>query len=176
MKRINFVDYNSNLRRCPTGLGSEFWILCYRQRLGNVSLSNSSFRVQHLQNILINFAEFHDFYRVLIANAWTLFSGQSQPNPGQSSPWEFEPPSFTYASYPSESLYPGMDLHGLNSSTDQLHFQNQLLERLHNISPYQQQRSPYATPSPYTIGPPSFLLSPTNNKPSVSLEFLSIPI
>lgn len=96
---------------------------------------------------------------------------QSQRTPGQSSPWELEPPSFTYCSYPPEALYPGhpgMDMHGPSSSTDQLHFQTQLLERLHNISPYQPQRSPYATPSPYAMPAPSFLLSPSSNKPSVS--------
>lgn len=69
-----------------------------------------------------------------------------------------------------DSLYPGslgvMGIQGSSSSTDQLHFQTQLMERLHNISPYQSQRSPYATPSPYTM-PHGFLLSP-NSRPSVS--------
>ncbi|XP_067212536.1 carboxyl-terminal PDZ ligand of neuronal nitric oxide synthase protein isoform X2 [Linepithema humile] len=38
-------------------------------------------------------------------------------------------------------------------------FQTQLLERLHNLSPFQSQRSPYNTPSPYAMGP-SLLLPP----------------
>ncbi|XP_063986069.1 carboxyl-terminal PDZ ligand of neuronal nitric oxide synthase protein isoform X1 [Diachasmimorpha longicaudata] len=95
--------------------------------------------------------------------------GQSHSRtPGQSSPWELEPPSFTY-SYTPDPLYGtgGLDLGGYGASNDQLHFQTQLLERLHNISPYQTQRSPYATPSPYPMQAPSFLLSPAN-KPSNS--------
>ncbi|XP_043287220.1 carboxyl-terminal PDZ ligand of neuronal nitric oxide synthase protein isoform X2 [Venturia canescens] len=102
-------------------------------------------------------------------------SSLGQPNPGQSSPWELEPaPALARpsSSYLRESFYPGpgMDVHGLNNSSDQLHFQNQLLDRLDNISPHQQQRSPYDTPySPYatTVCPTTFLrpLGVNNNKP-----------
>lgn len=82
-----------------------------------------------------------------------------------------DPPS-PYCSYPTESLsYPGnlstIGIQG-NSNTDQLQFQAQLLERLHNISPYQPQRSPYNTPSPYTMGPS--LLVPPNNIPTNSAQ------
>lgn len=96
--------------------------------------------------------------------------GQYQRMGEQNSPWELDPPSFSYYPYSMDSLYAGslnaMGIQGnnSNSSTDQLHFQAQLMDRLHNISSYQPQRSPYATPSPYTI-PPSFLLSP-NARPS----------
>nr|KAF7431988.1 hypothetical protein H0235_004912 [Vespula pensylvanica] len=90
----------------------------------------------------------------------------------QNSPWESDPSAFTYCPYSMDSLYPGslgvMGIQGSNSSTDQLHFQAQLIERLHNISPYQSQRSPYATPSPYTM-PHGFLLSP-NSRPSNSAQ------
>lgn len=58
-----------------------------------------------------------------------------------------------------------MGIQSNNASTDQLQFQTQLLERLHNISPFQPQRSPYNTPSPYAMGP-SLLLPPSG--PSVS--------
>lgn len=81
-----------------------------------------------------------------------------------------------------DSLYPGslstMGIPGSNNSTDQLHFQAQLMDRLHNISPYQPQRSPYATPSPYGI-PPSFLLSPntrTSNTAQLSPNSLSLRV
>lgn len=97
--------------------------------------------------------------------------GQYQRTGGQNSPWELDPPS-PYCSYPTESLsYPGnlstIGIQG-NSNTDQLQFQAQLLERLHNISPYQPQRSPYNTPSPYTMGPS--LLVPPNNIPTNSAQ------
>ncbi|KAL6263488.1 hypothetical protein P5V15_006279 [Pogonomyrmex californicus] len=89
--------------------------------------------------------------------------GQCQRTGGQSSPWELDPPTFPYCSYPPESLYSGglgaMGIQGNNSTTDQLQFQTQLLERLHNLSPFQPQRSPYNTPSPYAMGP-SLLLPP----------------
>ncbi|KZC08257.1 Capon-like protein [Dufourea novaeangliae] len=90
---------------------------------------------------------------------------------GQSSPWELDPPS-PYCSYPPDSLYSGnlntLALQGNNSTTDQLQFQTQLLERLHNISPYQPQRSPYNTPSPYAMGPS--LLLPPSSRPSNSAQ------
>ncbi|XP_043796256.1 carboxyl-terminal PDZ ligand of neuronal nitric oxide synthase protein-like isoform X2 [Apis laboriosa] len=97
--------------------------------------------------------------------------GQYQRTGGQNSPWELDPPS-PYCSYPTDSLsYPGnlstIGIQG-NSNTDQLQFQAQLLERLHNISPYQPQRSPYNTPSPYTMGPS--LLVPPNNIPTNSVQ------
>ncbi|XP_016918543.1 carboxyl-terminal PDZ ligand of neuronal nitric oxide synthase protein-like isoform X1 [Apis cerana] len=97
--------------------------------------------------------------------------GQYQRTGGQNSPWELDPPS-PYCSYPTDSLsYPGnlstIGIQG-NSNTDQLQFQAQLLERLHNISPYQPQRSPYNTPSPYTMGPS--LLVPPNNIPTNSAQ------
>ena len=60
-----------------------------------------------------------------------------------------------------------MGMQGNSCSVDQLQFQTQLLERLHNISPYQSQRSPYNTPSPYAMGPN--LLVPPNNRPPVSI-------
>ncbi|XP_046816238.1 capon-like protein isoform X2 [Vespa crabro] len=98
--------------------------------------------------------------------------GQCQRTGEQSSSWESDPLAFTYCPYSMDSLYPGnfgvMGIQGSNSSTDQLHFQAQLMERLHNISPYQSQRSPYATPSPYTM-PHGFLLSP-NSRPSNSAQ------
>ncbi|XP_043664951.1 carboxyl-terminal PDZ ligand of neuronal nitric oxide synthase protein-like isoform X1 [Vespula pensylvanica] len=98
--------------------------------------------------------------------------GQCQRTGEQNSPWESDPSAFTYCPYSMDSLYPGslgvMGIQGSNSSTDQLHFQAQLIERLHNISPYQSQRSPYATPSPYTM-PHGFLLSP-NSRPSNSAQ------
>ncbi|XP_076171399.1 carboxyl-terminal PDZ ligand of neuronal nitric oxide synthase protein isoform X1 [Ptiloglossa arizonensis] len=97
--------------------------------------------------------------------------GQCQRTGGQSSPWELDPPS-PYCSYPPDSLYPGglstIGIQGNNSSTDQLQFQTQLLERLHNISPYQPQRSPYNTPSPYAMGPS--LLLPPSSRPSNSAQ------
>ncbi|XP_054013180.1 capon-like protein isoform X2 [Hylaeus anthracinus] len=97
--------------------------------------------------------------------------GQCQRTGGQSSPWELDPPS-PYCSYPPDSLYPGslntLGIQGNGSSTDQLQFQTQLLERLHNISPYQPQRSPYNTPSPYTMGPS--LLLPPCSRPSNSAQ------
>ncbi|XP_015185069.1 PREDICTED: carboxyl-terminal PDZ ligand of neuronal nitric oxide synthase protein-like isoform X2 [Polistes dominula] len=91
----------------------------------------------------------------------------------QSLSWESDPSAFTYCPYSMDSLYhPGslgvMGIQGNNSSTDQLHFQAQLMERLHNISPYQSQRSPYGTPSPYAMQP-GFLLSP-NSRPSNSSQ------
>ncbi|XP_048515821.1 carboxyl-terminal PDZ ligand of neuronal nitric oxide synthase protein isoform X2 [Athalia rosae] len=97
----------------------------------------------------------------------------SQRAGAPSSPWELEPPSFAFYSYPPDSVYtptPGNVLgsQGLNASNDQLHFQAQLLERLHNLAPYQsqaQQRSPYATPSPYPMGT-GLLLPPTSNNRS----------
>ncbi|XP_014608586.1 PREDICTED: carboxyl-terminal PDZ ligand of neuronal nitric oxide synthase protein-like isoform X1 [Polistes canadensis] len=92
----------------------------------------------------------------------------------QSLSWESDPSAFTYCPYSMDSLYhPGslgvMGIQGNNSSTDQLHFQAQLMERLHNISPYQSQRSPYGTPSPYAMQPAGFLLSP-NSRPSNSAQ------
>ncbi|XP_018392624.1 PREDICTED: carboxyl-terminal PDZ ligand of neuronal nitric oxide synthase protein isoform X1 [Cyphomyrmex costatus] len=82
---------------------------------------------------------------------------------GQSSPWELDPPTFPYCTYPSESLYSGglgaMGIQSNNTATDQLQFQTQLLERLHNLSPFQPQRSPYNTPSPYAMST-SLLLPP----------------
>ncbi|CAK9797586.1 Capon-like protein [Anthophora quadrimaculata] len=97
--------------------------------------------------------------------------GQCQRTGGQNSPWERDPPS-PYCSYPPDSLYPGnlnaMGLQGNSTTADQLQFQTQLLERLHNISPYQPQRSPYNTPSPYTMDP-NFLLPP-NSRPSNSAQ------
>lgn len=59
-----------------------------------------------------------------------------------------------------------MGIQGNNATTDQLQFQTQLLERLHNLSPFQPQRSPYNTPSPYAMGP-SLLLPPCGG-PTVS--------
>ncbi|KAG5335421.1 CAPON protein, partial [Acromyrmex charruanus] len=89
--------------------------------------------------------------------------GQCQRTGGQSSPWELDPPTFPYCTYPSESLYSGglgaMGIQSNNTAADQLQFQTQLLERLHNLSPFQPQRSPYNTPSPYAMGP-SLLLPP----------------
>ncbi|XP_011337833.1 capon-like protein isoform X3 [Ooceraea biroi] len=89
--------------------------------------------------------------------------GQCQRTGGQGSPWELEPPTFPYCSYPAESLYSGslgaLGIQGNNATADQLQFQTQLLERLHNLSPFQPQRSPYNTPSPYAMGP-SLLLPP----------------
>ncbi|XP_011865685.1 PREDICTED: carboxyl-terminal PDZ ligand of neuronal nitric oxide synthase protein isoform X2 [Vollenhovia emeryi] len=89
--------------------------------------------------------------------------GQCQRTGGQSSPWELDPPTFPYCTYPPESLYSGglgaMGIQGNNTAADQLQFQTQLLERLHNLSPFQPQRSPYNTPSPYAMGP-SLLLPP----------------
>ncbi|XP_076763929.1 carboxyl-terminal PDZ ligand of neuronal nitric oxide synthase protein isoform X1 [Xylocopa sonorina] len=97
--------------------------------------------------------------------------GQCQRTGGQSSPWELDPPS-PYCSYPPDSLYPGnlntIGIQGNSSPADQLQFQTQLLERLHNLSPYQPQRSPYNTPSPYTMGPN--LLLPPNNRLSNSAQ------
>ncbi|XP_066592544.1 capon-like protein isoform X2 [Prorops nasuta] len=91
---------------------------------------------------------------------------------GQSSPWELEPPAFSYCTYPPDSLYSGnfnsigfQNIAGISTSSnsnDQLHFQAQLLERLHNLSPYPHQRSPYATPSPYAM-PGGLFLPPTHN-------------
>lgn len=99
----------------------------------------------------------------------SLPSKQCQRTGGQSSPWELDPPS-PYYSYPPDSLYPGglntIGIQGNSCPADQLQFQTQLLERLHNISPYQPQRSPYNTPSPYTMGPN--LVVPPNNRPAVS--------
>ncbi|KOC63134.1 Capon-like protein [Habropoda laboriosa] len=90
---------------------------------------------------------------------------------GQNSPWELDPPS-PYCSYPPDSLYPGnlnvMGIQGNSTTADQLQFQTQLLERLHNISPYQPQRSPYNTPSPYAMGPN--LLLPPSSRPSNSAQ------
>ncbi|KAI4503815.1 hypothetical protein M0802_001218 [Mischocyttarus mexicanus] len=95
--------------------------------------------------------------------------GQCQRSGEQNLSWESDPSAFTYCPYSMDSLYPGsigvMGIQGNNSSTDQLHFQAQLIERLHNISPYQSQRSPYATPSPYAM-PPGFLLSPNSRPPN----------
>ncbi|XP_029674218.1 carboxyl-terminal PDZ ligand of neuronal nitric oxide synthase protein-like isoform X1 [Formica exsecta] len=89
--------------------------------------------------------------------------GQCQRTGGQSSPWELDPPTFPYCSYLPDTLYSGglnaMGIQGNNATTDQLQFQTQLLERLHNLSPFQPQRSPYNTPSPYAMGP-SLLLPP----------------
>ncbi|XP_076225587.1 carboxyl-terminal PDZ ligand of neuronal nitric oxide synthase protein isoform X2 [Nomia melanderi] len=97
--------------------------------------------------------------------------GQCQRTGGQSSPWELDPPS-PYCSYPPESLYSGnlntLGIQANSSTTDQLQFQTQLLERLHNISPYQPQRSPYNTPSPYAMG--ASLLLPPNSRPSNSAQ------
>lgn len=99
--------------------------------------------------------------------------GQCQRTGGQSSPWELDPPTFPYCSYPAESLYTGglgaMGIQNNNASTDQLQFQTQLLERLHNISPFQPQRSPYNTPSPYAMGP-SLLLPPSGPSNSAQLS------
>ncbi|XP_043526400.1 capon-like protein isoform X3 [Frieseomelitta varia] len=96
--------------------------------------------------------------------------GQCQRTGGQSSPWELDPPSPYY--YASDPLYSGglntMGMQGNSCPVDQLQFQTQLLERLHNISPYQSQRSPYNTPSPYAMGPN--LLVPPNNRPSSSAQ------
>ncbi|KAF7988704.1 hypothetical protein HCN44_001277 [Aphidius gifuensis] len=107
--------------------------------------------------------------------------GQRNAGAGQSggSSWELEAPSFTY-SYTPESLFTnnnGIDIHqGFTTSNDQLHFQTQLMERLHNISPYQNQRSPYTTPSPYSMPQqPNFLLSPSCNKPSNCTQPSSLP-
>ncbi|XP_076677376.1 carboxyl-terminal PDZ ligand of neuronal nitric oxide synthase protein isoform X3 [Andrena cerasifolii] len=98
--------------------------------------------------------------------------GQCQRTGGQSSPWELDPPS-PYCSYPPDSLYPGnlnaIGIQGNSNSTDQLQFQTQLLERLTNISPYQPQRSPYNTPSPYTMGP-SLLLPPSSRPSTMNLQ------
>ncbi|XP_011686854.1 PREDICTED: capon-like protein isoform X2 [Wasmannia auropunctata] len=89
--------------------------------------------------------------------------GQCQRTGGQSSPWELDPPTFPYCTYPPESLYSSglgaMGIQSNNTVADQLQFQTQLLERLHNLSPFQPQRSPYNTPSPYAMGP-SLLLPP----------------
>ncbi|XP_076385383.1 uncharacterized protein LOC100882661 isoform X2 [Megachile rotundata] len=96
--------------------------------------------------------------------------GQCQRTGGQSSPWELDPPS-PYCPYAPDSLYPGnLNTIGIqgNSTADQLQFQTQLLERLHNISPYQPQRSPYNTPSPYAMGPN--LLLPPSSRPSNSAQ------
>ncbi|KAK2587730.1 hypothetical protein KPH14_003840 [Odynerus spinipes] len=108
--------------------------------------------------------------------------GQCQRTGEQNSPWEPDPPTFSYCPYSMDSLYPGslgaMGIQGSNSSTDQLHFQAQLIDRLHNISPYQPQRSPYATPSPYTI-PHGFLLSPnprTSNAAQLSPNSISLRV
>ncbi|XP_032665802.1 capon-like protein isoform X2 [Odontomachus brunneus] len=99
--------------------------------------------------------------------------GQCQRTGGQSSPWELDPPTFPYCSYPAESLYSGslggMSIQSNNTSADQLQFQTQLLERLHNISPFQPQRSPYNTPSPYAMGP-SLLLPPSGPSNSAQLS------
>ncbi|EFN86032.1 capon-like protein isoform X2 [Harpegnathos saltator] len=99
--------------------------------------------------------------------------GQCQRTGGQSSPWELDPPTFPYCSYPAESLYSGslgaMGIQSNNASADQLQFQTQLLERLHNISPFQPQRSPYNTPSPYAMGP-SLLLPPSGPSNSAQLS------
>ncbi|XP_014486785.1 PREDICTED: capon-like protein isoform X2 [Dinoponera quadriceps] len=99
--------------------------------------------------------------------------GQCQRTGGQSSPWELDPPTFPYCSYPTESLYSGslgaMGIQSNNASADQLQFQTQLLERLHNISPFQPQRSPYNTPSPYAMGP-SLLLPPSGPSNSAQLS------
>ncbi|XP_015604335.1 dystrophin-like protein 1 isoform X4 [Cephus cinctus] len=98
--------------------------------------------------------------------------GQSQRTGGQSSPWELDPPPFSFYSYPPDRIYSGnpgaMGVQPTSNSTDQLHFQTQLLERLHNISPYQSQRSPYTTPSPYPMGPG--LLLPPASRPSNSTQ------
>lgn len=89
--------------------------------------------------------------------------GQCQRTGSQGSPWELDPPTFPYCSYPPDALYSGglnaMGIQGNNTTADQLQFQTQLLERLHNLSPFQPQRSPYNTPSPYAMGP-SLLLPP----------------
>ncbi|XP_011269912.1 carboxyl-terminal PDZ ligand of neuronal nitric oxide synthase protein isoform X1 [Camponotus floridanus] len=89
--------------------------------------------------------------------------GQCQRTGGQSSPWELDPPTFPYCSYLPDTLYSGglsaMGIQGNNTTADQLQFQTQLLERLHNLSPFQPQRSPYNTPSPYAMGP-NLLLPP----------------
>lgn len=62
-----------------------------------------------------------------------------------------------------------MGIQSNNASVDQLQFQTQLLERLHNLSPFQPQRSPYNTPSPYAMGP-SLLLPPCSG-PTVSSDY-----
>ncbi|XP_076248602.1 carboxyl-terminal PDZ ligand of neuronal nitric oxide synthase protein isoform X2 [Calliopsis andreniformis] len=97
--------------------------------------------------------------------------GQCQRTGGQSSPWELDPPS-PYCSYPPDSLYTGslnaLGIQGNSTTTDQLQFQTQLLERLANLSPYQPQRSPYNTPSPYAMGPS--LLLPPSSRPSNSAQ------
>ncbi|XP_057323337.1 carboxyl-terminal PDZ ligand of neuronal nitric oxide synthase protein-like isoform X2 [Microplitis mediator] len=89
--------------------------------------------------------------------------GQSQWTPIQNSPWELEAPSFTY-SYTPEFYSTTARIDQPFTSNDQMHFQAQLLERLHNISPYPTQRSSYSTPSSYPMQPPNFLLSPNCNK------------
>ncbi|KAK0177606.1 hypothetical protein PV328_001643 [Microctonus aethiopoides] len=101
----------------------------------------------------------------LVPDLSSLGQQSHQRTTGQNSPWELEPPSLTY-SYTPDALYTtgsAMD-QGYITANDQIHFQTQLLERLHNISPYTTQRSPYATPSPYPMQPPSLLLSPNCNK------------
>ncbi|XP_046468253.1 carboxyl-terminal PDZ ligand of neuronal nitric oxide synthase protein isoform X2 [Neodiprion pinetum] len=102
--------------------------------------------------------------------------GQSHRAGAPSSPWELEPPSFAFYSYPTEAIYSPnatavLGSQGFNSSNEQLHFQTQLLERLHNISPYQPQpqRSPYATPSPYPMGT-GLLLPPNNTRQTSSTQ------
>ncbi|XP_012279542.1 capon-like protein isoform X2 [Orussus abietinus] len=95
--------------------------------------------------------------------------GQSQRTGGQNSPWELDPPPFAFCPYPADSVYLGHPGGIVNAnSTDQLHFQAQLMERLHNISPYQTHRSPYTTPSPYPMGPS--LLLPPSSRPSNSSQ------
>ncbi|XP_043463225.1 carboxyl-terminal PDZ ligand of neuronal nitric oxide synthase protein-like isoform X3 [Leptopilina heterotoma] len=96
----------------------------------------------------------------------------------QNSPWELEPPTFPYCSFqphPTESLlYPGNSNNIGLQGADQLHFQTQLLERLHNISPYQLQRSPYTTPSPFAMG--TSLLIPPNSRHSFSPGSMSLRV
>ncbi|XP_034946822.1 carboxyl-terminal PDZ ligand of neuronal nitric oxide synthase protein-like isoform X2 [Chelonus insularis] len=91
--------------------------------------------------------------------------GQSHRTPGQNSPWELESQAFTY-NYPPEIYTTAPARSALYTSNDEIQFQAQLMERLHNLSPYPAQRSPYATPSPYTMQPPTFLLPPNNKLPS----------
>ncbi|XP_074115560.1 carboxyl-terminal PDZ ligand of neuronal nitric oxide synthase protein isoform X3 [Cotesia typhae] len=87
---------------------------------------------------------------------------QSQWTPVYNSPWDLEAPSFTCTYTPE--VYSTKRVDQPFISNDQIHFQAQLLERLHNISPYQTQRTPFSTPSPYPLQPPNFLLSPNCNK------------
>ncbi|XP_044587133.1 carboxyl-terminal PDZ ligand of neuronal nitric oxide synthase protein isoform X3 [Cotesia glomerata] len=87
---------------------------------------------------------------------------QSQWTPVYNSPWDLEAPSFTCTYTPE--MYFTKRVDQSNISNDQIHFQAQLLERLHNISPYQTQRTPFSTSSRYPLQPPNFLLSPNCNK------------